>query len=432
MKRLFILITLFIPLASEAQHQLSLGAAIDTALRKNLDLRIAANEVDISRFGSGYGMAGGLPSINAGASDQFSLDNTHSVTSSGSDNQYYNVPGNNLNANITASIILFNGMKVQSANRRLNLIRQQSETEFNGIVQDLMAEVMLQYYNLVRQQTYLRILETLRDVSQQKVDIVNEKSKVGMASGADIMQAQSDLNTAGQNIIIQQLRIQQLRADFLLLINARMDPAFVLSDSIPAGNIPPRDSINLWIHQNPALLSAEAQVRINRLLEKETASQMMPSLKMEAGYGFSRSDNAQGNILLNQFYGPGANLTLQIPIFNGTIYRRRQIIAGIQTENARLASENLLNQLFTTAEKKYLEYNTAVQQIESQRENFSLSRKLLELTMLNFHHGEATILDVKAAQNSYETAAYQLINYMYAAKAAEIELRQLICRLGME
>jgi hypothetical protein len=36
---------------------------------------------------------------------------------------------------------------------------------------------------------------------------------------------------------------------------------------------------------------------------------------------------------------------------------------------------------------------------------------------------------VKAAQASYESAAYQLINFQYAAKSAEIELKQMIYQL---
>jgi len=54
--------------------------------------------------------------------------------------------------------------------------------------------------------------------------------------------------------------------------------------------------------------------------------------------------------------------------------------------------------------------------------------KLVDLVMQNFQHGQATILEVKAAQASYESAAYQLINFQYAGKSAEIELKQMILK----
>ena len=50
--------------------------------------------------------------------------------------------------------------------------------------------------------------------------------------------------------------------------------------------------------------------------------------------------------------------------------------------------------------------------------------------MQNFQVNQATILDVKAAQTSFEEAAYLLVNLKYAAKTAEIELKQLTYKLG--
>ena len=49
--------------------------------------------------------------------------------------------------------------------------------------------------------------------------------------------------------------------------------------------------------------------------------------------------------------------------------------------------------------------------------------------MQRFKSNLATILDVKAAQLSYENAGYLLVNLQYAAKSAEIELKRLIYRL---
>lgn len=62
-----------------------------------------------------------------------------------------------------------------------------------------------------------------------------------------------------------------------------------------------------------------------------------------------------------------------------------------------------------------------------------LSEEMVELhpevsgriTYLNIPDGAS----VKAAQASYESAAYQLINFQYAAKNAEIQLKQLIYQL---
>jgi len=44
--------------------------------------------------------------------------------------------------------------------------------------------------------------------------------------------------------------------------------------------------------------------------------------------------------------------------------------------------------------------------------------------------GQATIIDVKQAQQSFENASYRLINLTYTAKIAEVELKRLASQLG--
>ncbi|HTI90882.1 MAG TPA: hypothetical protein VL727_09845, partial [Puia sp.] len=52
------------------------------------------------------------------------------------------------------------------------------------------------------------------------------------------------------------------------------------------------------------------------------------------------------------------------------------------------------------------------------------SSKLLNLVMQKFQLKQATIVDVKNAQQSFENAGFLLVNVSYAAKAAEITLRR--------
>jgi outer membrane protein TolC len=429
MKRSVIILALFIPLLLQAQNQLTLQSAIDTALQNNLDIQIAKNYVQIAKVSNNYGNAGGLPYINGSAGDNFGSNSLEQKFSDGTSTNAANVVGNSASAGISANITLFNGFKVMATKKRFDLLQKQSEIELNGQVQDIIAAVMLKYYDIIRQQSNLRIMQSALDVSQKKLDIVNTKNGVGMANGVEIMQAQSDVNTARQNLTVQQLIIEQEKQDLLTLINSKQKPGFTINDSITIDNTLLLDSINSELKRNPQLQSAEEQIRINQQLLKETNAQRYPSLKVNAAYNFGRSDNNSGYTLLNQNYGPAAGLTLAVPIFNSNVYRTQKIVAGLNVSNAKLGKESLYNSLATAVVNKYNAYTTTLKQIASQQENFELSKKLVDLVMLNFQQGQATILDVKAAQASYESAAYELIYFQFTAKSAEIELKQLIYQL---
>lgn len=430
MKRFFISLILLLPLLVQSQTQLTLQTAIDSALKNNLDIQIAKNYVQIAKVENNYGMAGGLPYINANAGDNFSSTSSLQKINTGTETTTNGILGNSVNASLTANIVLFNGFKVMASKKRLSLLQQQSQIELNGQVQDVIASVMIKYYDIIRQTSNMRIMQSVLDVSKKKLDIANEKSNVGMANGVALMQAQSDVNTAEQNLKIQQLIIEQGKADLVQLMNSHTKTNFNINDSIIIDRSLNLDSIMSYLKRNPQLLSAEQQIKINEQMVKEMAAQRYPSLRFNAAYNFGRADNNGGYTLLNQSYGPVAGLTLQVPIFNGGVYRTQKIVAGLNLNNAKLGKDALYNALATSISKQHLAYTTTLQQIESQQTNFELSRKLLDLVMLNFQHGQATILDVKAAEASYESAAYQLINFKYAAKIAEIQLKQMTYQLG--
>ena len=429
MKKIYICIVLLIPMLLNAQKLLTLKNAIDTALKNNYDLQITKNFVKIATVNNTYGMAGGLPYINANFGDNLYSNNTSQKLNTGPQTNENGIVGTTLNAGISANIILFNGFKVIATKKRLDYLQKQSEIELNGQIQNTIAEVMLKYYDIIRQQGYLLIMQNMLDVSEKKLEIINAKNNVGMANGVDVMQAQSDVNAAEQNLAIQQLIIEQEKADLLLLINSQTKEPYSIYDSIVIDKSLVWDSITNYLKKNPQLLSADQQIKIYEQIVKETSAQRIPLLKMNTAYNFDRTVNNSGYTLLNQNYGPSVGLTLQIPIFNGNVYKTQKTIADINVNNSRLEKENLYNTLINSAFKEYLSFTAALKQIESQKKNYELAKKLVDLVLKNFQYGQVTILDVKAAQTTYENAAYLLINFQYNAKIAEIVLKQLVYQL---
>lgn len=413
-----------------AQQVLTLKNAIDTALNNNFDIQIAKNNAEMSKINNTYGVAGGLPAINANAGDNCSLSNINQKLNSGTETNLTGVNGNSVNAGITASMTLFNGFKIIATKERLNCLQQQSEILLNQQIQNTIAAVMVKYYDIIRQESYLKIIQNSLDVSNKKMDIINEKDKVGMASAVVLLQAQTDVNTAEQNLKLQALTIEQDKADLLLLMSVKKNIPISIVDSIVVDTSLQLDSIIGYLNQNPQFLSAEQQIKINEQVVKEISSQRYPSIKINTAYGFAQANNSAGTLLMNQNYGPSAGVTLQIPIFNGNIYKTQKEVAELNVNNSKLQKESLLYTLSTDADKTFRSYFTTMQQINSQKINYELTKKLVEVVMKNFQLNQTTILEVKTAQTSFEDAAYLLVNLQYAAKIAEIELKQLVYKLG--
>ncbi len=403
--------------------------AIDTALRNNFDIQIARNEFEIAQKNNTYGNAGGLPNVSASAGDNASVTTINQQMSDGTESNISNKGENALNASVSGGIVLFNGFRITATKEKLNRIENLSEIQLNQQIQNTMADIMVTYYDIIRQQNYLKIIQNTLDVSKQKLDIINVKKSVGMADAVEILQAQTDVNSAEQLLELQKMAVEQTKSDLLLLISSKSNKPFSVTDSILVDESLKLDSIINYLHKNPLYLSAEQQILINKQIVKEVSAQRYPSVKLNAGYDFYQANLNKGNITMNQNYGPTAGINMQIPIFNGNIYKTQKDVAKIRVENSMLEKDRLQSSLSTQAIKLYRSYSTTIQQIGLQRENFKMTRQLVDVVMQQFQVSQATILDVRAAQTSFETAAYLLVNLLYSAKVSEIELKQLTFNL---
>ncbi|MEI6765040.1 MAG: TolC family protein [Bacteroidota bacterium] len=429
MKKVFFILCVFLPSLLQAQQTLLLRSAIDSTLRNSFDIRIARNNTEINTLNYSFGNAGGLPSVGITVSDNTALNTPDQKFKNGSETNYSNSLDNNVNAGIYTSMTLFNGFKIIADYRRLRMLQEQSELLLNDMIQSKVADVMIAYFDIIRQQRYLKIIESTLAISEKKLEIVQQRDSVGMASGVDIMQAQMDVNIALQNQETQKMIIEQSKTDLLALMSSKTYYSFIVDDSISVDPGIGADSVLNALKNNPQYMIAEKQTHISEQLMKEVNAQRYPSVKISAGYNFDRSESDKAALYFGQVYGPSAGLTLQIPIYNGNAVRRHVKAARIEIMNAQLRTENTMNDLTSNAVKAYQSYSTAIRQLNRQQENYILAGKLMNLVLENFQVRQATILDVKAAQSSFENAAYSLVNTQYVAKLAEIQLQSLIFKL---
>lgn len=410
---------------SAVSQTLSLQDAISIALKNSLDIEVLKNNVEINSINNYIGVAGGLPLITGSVGDNEQVSNVHQKLNSGTVIKRSGAAGNTLNSGISASLLLYNGSRVTSTKRQLEDLEIQSQQYLNSEIQNEVAAVMTAYYDVVRQESYMKTIDTSIAASEKRLEIVKVQQNVGMANNADLFQSQLDLNALQQSKQSQQLIIDQSKTELLLLLNLKPDSLINVSDTIFVDKSVVLGDILGSLSNNADIAAADEQIKINALISKETAAQRYPSLRVNAAYNYNRSKIAAGNVLLNQNNGVTGGLSLSIPIYNGSAYKRQQRIADINTKNAELEKEILMRDYTANVIKTYQAYTSNIQQLETQQKNVTLANQLLNLVLLRFQLRQATILEVKQAQQSFEDASYTLTNLAFAAKSSEIELKRL-------
>ncbi len=432
MKKLLLFVFCAASLNGFSQQKITLTDAINIALKNSYDIQLAQNSIEISTIANSYGFAGGLPIVSGTASDNEQITSINQKFPDPTrDTKKDNVGTNNLALGVTGSILLYNGLRVQATKKRLDELQQQNQQLLAAQIQNTIAAVMAKYFDIVRQQYFLRAIDRTIEVSKEKLQILQVRKEVGVANNADIFQAQLDLNGNIQAKETQFLQIDVAKTDLLNLIFLKpADQKIIIEDTIIIDKSINLDSVRNRLSNNPSVIAAQQQVKINELVEKEVAAARYPTLRASTGFNLSSAKSAAGFILLNQSYGPFVGVNLSVPIYNGSISKKQQQIAEINTRSSKTVYDNLILDYETGAVRTYQAYTNSLSQLKLESENFKLSQQLLDLITKKFELGQATIIDVKQAQQSFENASYRLINLTYTAKLAEVELKRLESQLS--
>lgn len=429
------LLVFFIVAASlqvSAQQKLTLADAIAASLKNSYDVELVRNQLAISNINNNPGVAGALPTVNLTASDNEQIISINQKFPDANRNtQRNNVGSNILQMGVTGTMLLYNGNRIVTTQKRLAQLELLNKNVLNAQLQNTMALVSVRYYEVVRQQELLKTIQKSIDVFQKRLDLLEARKEAGLANNADLYQAKLDLNGQKQALQTQYLIIKQSKADLLQSMIQSPDSVIVIDDKIVIDKNLSLENIKATLPSNPDYLAAATQITINQLIEKETAALRMPSLRATTGFNLNSNKSAAGFILLNQSYGPFFGVNLSVPLYNGSVFKRQGQVAAINTRSAKLQQENLALNLETNAVKTFNAYTNALEQLQTEIDNYALSGQLLDLVMQRFELAEATIIDVRQAQQSFENAGFRLVNLQYTAKIAEIELNRIGSKLAL-
>ena len=405
--------------------RITLDDAIAMALKNSYEIEIAKNNLQANTIFNNYGIAGGLPVIAGTFSNTEQVTDVTQKLNTGVEINRKGAVGNNTQAGLTAGILLYNGGRVVATKKRLAELQYQSSDLLNSQIQNTIAQVMTAYYDVVRQLSYLNTLRTSIIASEKRLEILQVRKAAGMANNADIFQAQIDLNTLNQTLQDQDMVSAVAKTELLRLLTMDTKTTIAIRDTITVDTNLQLDPILDRIKLNPDVKAADRQVTINELIVKETAALRYPTVRLNAAYNFSRNQSGAGLTLLNRTLGPNASVTVAVPIYNGSVFKRQRQVAEINTTNAAIQKNVVVRDYTAGVVRMYQTYVSSLNQLATQMENYKLSKQLLDLTLQRFQLIQATIIDVREAQRSFEDAGYRMINLNYAAKAAEIELKRL-------
>jgi outer membrane protein TolC len=410
----------------DAQEVLTIENAVKIALENNFAIKMAANNLAIDKTNVAIGNAGMLPKVTASLVDANRVENSTQTLQSGTINTLDNAKNNSLNYGVGLDWTIFDGFKMFAKLDQLKELQKLGEAQLKRTIIQKISEVNAVYFDLVQQQQQLAALDTTIVISNQRLNLAQNRFNIGKASKLEVLNAQVDLNTdkvallrqresyANQKNVLNQILARDSKVDFKVVDQVTVDSKLVLAELI-----------TLAEKQNPELESEIINKRVSELQLKQIKADRYPRINVTTGYNFLSTESSLGFTSAFSARGFNYGIRASLNVFDGFAQHRNEKVAKIQVENAKIAREEQNLLLTSELSRTYETYVTNLELIDLEEKNESIAQQNLTITVDKFRIGTITTLEFRAAQLNYINAKVRNSNAQFQAKLSEIALKEL-------
>ncbi len=418
------LLSLFMAASVSAQY-LDVQEAISTGLENNYNIQVFENRLEISKNNRSLGNAGFLPTVGASASRSESVED--SEFSAGGEQQTTSGARSTVtSASIELNWTLFDGLRMFRSYDLLGVLEEISDAELRFEVENLVREITLSYFDIVRIQNQIEVLENTVEVSLERIEIEETKLDLGSGSEVELLQARSDLNADRSALLRETNVLHEAKVQLNRLLARSPDQDFAVSDDIPIRyDLSEHELFEKTMLENSELDIVRMQQNAADLEMKQVQGERYPEVELGSGYRYNRNEAGGGFIRFNETTGFNVGITARINVFDGFNSSRRiqnaqvnRKNAELQMEESRLAVEAQFRTLFRT-------YSNNIELLELEQDNLSNAEETLEVALERFRLGTISSLELREAQRSFLEAENRLINAQFETKFAETELLRL-------
>jgi len=341
--------------------------------------------------------AGLFPTVTAGAQVTTSRGSTSRSSSSSSGSQsgtatIYQVP-----VDFTWEADLWGRVRRQIESSVATA--QASAADIENVRLSLQAELAVDYFQLHGLDEQRKLLDTTVTDYERALQITVNRHDQGVASGADVAESQTQLETARAQAI--DLGVARAQLEHAIAILTGKPPTDLTIPVAAIASAPPVVPVALpseLLERRPDIAAAERRVAAANAEIGVATAAYFPSLGLSASAGFQSSTLASLFSLPNRFWSLGPSLLATV--FDGG--RRRAGVAQAEANyDATVAAyrESVLT-AFQGVEDNLAAVRILADEATQQAAAVAAAERSLALTRNRYQAGIATYLEVITAQNA--------------------------------
>jgi len=379
-------------------HDDDLGTLEKQALDANQTIKVAATRLEQARASAAVQIATQFPTLSTSPSVQRQrLSGNRPASSNFPVNSPVSQTNNVLPFTVAYEVDLF-------GRRRRNI--EAAQASYQGTAADLenvrlviTAELAGDYFTLRQLDTELGILNRTVETLQKALQLVDSRHKGGVASGLDVAQEETLLNTTRTQAILLQQQRKQFEDAIAVLVGKPAPDFHIASKELKAE--PPALDAGLpsdLLERRPDIAEAERQMAVANAQIGIAKAAYYPSLNLFGNGGWQAADIAKLANVQSTFWAVGANVAETI--FSGGS-RRAQVQFAKAGYDASVASyrDTVLN-AFREVQDGITGLTVLNQAKQSQQQAVDAARRALDIASNRYTGGLVSYLDVVNAQQN--------------------------------
>ena len=410
---------------------MTLKDCLEAGIRESYQVKLVNISEEKAANNDSWLYAGGGPTLSATGSYSGSLSNSDINNTDGSSSSNRNVLDHTLNAQLRADWTIFDGFSIQATRDRMEELHNQGTIQTRITIEDYIANLTSEYYNLVRQTIHLKNLEYATALSKERLRITSERYDMGGDSRLDMQQAQVYFNSDSakslkqhESVASANIRINRLMSNQdLRSVHVAADTAINLLTGLDYESL-----YEDMMKTNASLLRAESNRTVAQLDRRTVQARNYPYLKLNAAYGLTHNIYGNSAYTDRTNWGPSFGATVGINLITGK-QRAQERNARLDELSADITIEQLELQLRANLDDFWQAYQNNLMLLELQEQNLKTAQETMQIAQERYLLGNLSGIEMREAQKSLLDAEESLLQVQYDTKVCEISLLQISGRI---
>lgn len=412
---------------------LNKNQAIELVLKKNFDIEVSENNLEIADNNQGILNSGYLPTLSTRLGYDFSLQSRLAEVEGREPIDQNDLETRRYSASLDLNYTVFDGLGRFYNYKSLKEQYDLSELEVRETIENTLIQMFTVYYEVARLYENLQILEQTMDISNDRVKRFNYQFEFGQSSKLNVLNAEVDAANDSINLIDARQNLENTRRDLMLILNTEFEKDFRVDTLV---KFIPELLISEYIEKaeenNVSVLKIERNLTLSDYDIKISKAGYFPQIDLFGSYGWNRNISPESPFFpgsTQTLEGLSAGVSLSWNLFDGGQTAVRVQNAKVVYKTQEVLKEQIKFQVKRDISNAFNNYKNRLYIYELQEQNVTTNKNNFERSKEQFSIGQITSIEFRQAQINLINAQTSRNLAKYDAKIAELQLLQLTGQL---